>query len=216
MRPKGAPPRIFGTVFTKLASIVRDRALGPTALGSRTAPFVWGMAAQAPWRLGLMLPFLVLAGGTLRAGAQSPPADVAAPDGRPPVVVTPEGRIELHLTNVPLGTVLELLSRESRRNIIASPEVKGVVTANLFEVSFEEALEAVLAPNKASYRKAGNFVYVYTLDELKAMADATTERPVTRVFHLNYVSAADAQTYLLPLLGKAGTVSVSPPAAAGL
>jgi type IV pilus assembly protein PilQ len=160
--------------------------------------------------------FLVAALITSGAAAQSPLDGAPPADGRPTVAVTQEGRIELHLTNVPLPTVLELLSLESRRNIVASPDVKGAVTANLFNVTFEEALEAILVPNDASYRKAGNFVYVYTNDELRAMADAAAERPATRVFHLNYISAADAQLYVSPLVGESGAISVSPAPATGL
>ncbi|MBU0719227.1 MAG: hypothetical protein KJ749_13330 [Planctomycetes bacterium] len=136
------------------------------------------------------------------------------------VSVTDRGRVRLFVEDEPLSTILRLLSVQSRRNIIASPNVKGTVTAHLFDVTFEEALQAILMANGAGYRTSGNFVYVYTLDELGTMEAASAEAAagelVTRVFPLNYLSAADAQSYVEPLLGKDGHVSVSPTPATSL
>ena len=148
-------------------------------------------------------------------GQEPKPAD--APQGNPTqVTVTDRGTVEMHVANLPISTVLQLLSLEGQRNIIASPNVKGTVTANLYGVTFEEALEAVLAMNDAGYRRVGNFINVYTNAELALLSAASTKQPMTRVFALNYVSAADAKTYIDPVIGKEGTVAVSTPTAAGL
>lgn len=153
---------------------------------------------------------------TVAAGGEPPkPAD--APQGNPTQVsVTDRGTVEMHVANLPVSTVLQLLSLEGQRNIIASPNVKGTVTANLYGATFEEALDAVLVMNDAGYRRAGNFIYVYTNAELAQFTDAAAKLPMTRVFPLNYVSAADAKLYIDPLIGKEGTASVSTPTATGL
>jgi len=152
------------------------------------------------------------------AGALAQDGGVAAPlpDGQPEVTVTEGGRVELHVAEMPLSTVLQLLSLKGRRNIIASPEVQGTVTANLYDVSFEEALEAVLHANAAAYRKIGNFIYVYTLAELGKMAAADLEPPQTRVFRLSYLTADDAKSYLTPLLADDEFVAVSPKPVIGI
>ncbi|MEK7756512.1 MAG: hypothetical protein AAB385_04815, partial [Planctomycetota bacterium] len=130
--------------------------------------------------------------------------------------VTDRGTVEMHVANLPVSTVLQLLSLEGQRNIIASPNVKGTVTANLYGATFEEALDAVLVMNDAGYRRAGNFIYVYTNAELAQFTAAAAKLPITRVFPLNYVSAADAKMYIDPLIGKEGTAAVSTPTASGL
>ncbi|MCO6439323.1 MAG: hypothetical protein J5J06_19715 [Phycisphaerae bacterium] len=142
--------------------------------------------------------------------------DSPIPGSVPEVSINDRGNVQLHVAGVPLSTVLQLLSVQSRRNIIASPNVKGTVTANLFDVTFDEALEAVLSPNGATYATRGNFVYVYTKSEFEAMNAARTEPPVTRVFRLSYLSASDAKAYLDPLLEKTGSVVNSPPSSAGV
>ncbi len=155
-----------------------------------------------------------------RAGEQDPAFHPSSQDSEPPstgnapeVSVTDRGTVEIHVAGLPLATVLRLLSLKGRRNIIASPNAKGTVTANLYDVTFEEALEAILIANGAGYRRVGDFIYVYTDQEL---AEMTVGRRVTRVFPLNYISAADASSYISPVLGEDGTVSPSPPPADGL
>lgn len=122
---------------------------------------------------------------------------------------------ELHIDNWELTTFLEMLSLQSRRNIITSPAVQGTVRAHLYDVTFEQALDSILASNQAGYRVEGNFIYVHTYDELRRFADAENP-PQSRVFTLNYITAADVQPAIIPLLSEIGTVSLSPPAQMGI
>lgn len=148
----------------------------------------------------------------------TPPADapVVPADNGAHVSVTQKGTIELHVADLPLATVLQMLSLETKRNIVASPKVQGRVTANLYSATFEEALQAILVSNNAGFRQAGNFIYIYTNDELAELAAIGSKQAVTRVFPLSYVSPIDAQTYITPLLGKDGVVAVSPQTVRGL
>lgn len=147
----------------------------------------------------------------------NPPAAKTAPKGAPTeLAVTDRGTVRMHVADMPLADVLQLLSLESRRNIVASPNVTGSVTANLYDVSFVEALEAILMSNGAGYRTIGNFVYVYTNEELDRL-EADTRLPlVTQVYYLNYLAAADAKTYIEAMVGDDGSVNTAPVAAKGL
>jgi type IV pilus assembly protein PilQ len=148
--------------------------------------------------------------------AENPPDPQSENSGlQTEIKVSDRGAVQLHVTDMPLATVLRLLSIQSRRNIIATPNVKGTVTANLFNVTFEEALDAVLRSNGAGFRAEGGFIYVYTHEELAALAPSG-DKPITRVFKLSYISSADAQTYLTPLLGDADKIAVSPAARTGI
>ncbi|MEX2544240.1 MAG: secretin N-terminal domain-containing protein [Phycisphaeraceae bacterium] len=129
------------------------------------------------------------------------------PDGQT-VEVGSFGQIDLHVQELSLAQVLQLLSIQSQRNIIASRNVSGAVSADLYGVDFYEALDAVLHPNGFGYREQGNFIYVYTRDELAQIEEA--ERAVvTRIVRLNYLTAADAASFVSPLLSSAGSISVS-------
>lgn len=146
----------------------------------------------------------------------APDPEEPIPGSLPEITVDHTGRVQLHVSDLPLSTVLQLLSVQSQRNIIASPQVKGTVTANLFNVTFDEALEAVLGSNGATSVTRGNFVHVYTRAELEAMHPPREEPPVTRVFRLNYLSSADAKAYLEPVVGTGGSIVASPPSSTGV
>ncbi len=140
----------------------------------------------------------------LRQNTESQPIDVQEAQ----VSVSDAGTVTLNIVDLPLNTVLRVLSLETHRNIIATPSVQGTVNASLHDVTFEDALDAILAMNQASFRAQGNFIYVYTQDEL-AQIIASENPPVSRVFRLNYVSAADIEPAITSLLSQVGTLSVS-------
>ena len=78
-------------------------------------------------------------------------------------------------------------SRCAQRNIIASKEVtaaKAVVTANLYNVTFNEALDALLKPNGFDYVEKGNFIYVYTTKELDEIRKRD-RKTANHIFHLH-------------------------------
>lgn len=143
--------------------------------------------------------------------AGEPPATVSNENG---VTVGATGSVQLHVSDLPLSDVLRLLSIRGKRNIVASPGVTGTVTANLYDVTFEDALGAILMPNGAGFRRVGNFIFVHTQDELVRI-NSTTQLE-TRVFRLNYVTSADAKTYVEPLIGEGDSMASSPLAAVGL
>jgi len=123
------------------------------------------------------------------------------------VKVSDYGTVDLAVQDTDLAQVLEMLSIQSRKNIITSKNVSATVTANLFDVTFYEALDSILHVNGYGYIEKGNFIYVYTQEELEKIKEAnrTTE---SRVFELDYLSATDAQEFIQPLLSEDGKASV--------
>lgn len=136
-------------------------------------------------------------GGATAGGVDEPEPDIH---------VSPQGRVEMHVRDLNLSSVLQMLSMQSQRNIVASKDVGGKVTANLYNVTFEEALTAILDANNAGWREQGNFIYVYTHAEIAELEAAARQR-VTKVFTLKYVPATAAISLLNPLLSKDGKVS---------
>ena len=131
------------------------------------------------------------------------------------VNVNDAGTVEIHVNDASLVEVLRMLSLQSQKNIIASKDVHGTITANLYDVTVKEALDAVLHANGYDYREKGNFIYVYTTKEIQDMERAAQVKK-TAVFRLYYTPAANAVTLIKPVLSMDAQVAVTTPAKAGL
>lgn len=118
------------------------------------------------------------------------------------------GQIDLHVKDLEVSKVLQLLSIQSQRNIIASKNVAGQISADLYGVDFYEALDAVLHPNGFGFVEKGNFIYVYTQQELAERQQAE-RKAVTRVVRLNHINAADAAAFVSPMISGSGSISVN-------
>ncbi|MCH8878336.1 MAG: hypothetical protein IID34_00455 [Planctomycetes bacterium] len=131
------------------------------------------------------------------------------------VSVTSEGIVEMHIQDGDLYVVLQQLLLNSRRNIVFGKDVGGPVTVSLYDVTIEQAMDAILWPNGFGYREEGNFIYIHTLEELDRILNE--ERVlVTQTFRLNYISPADAATFIKPILTPdVGSITFVPLAAGG-
>ncbi|MHC4775061.1 MAG: hypothetical protein ACYTBR_07325, partial [Planctomycetota bacterium] len=124
----------------------------------------------------------------------------------PAVNVTDYGTVDLAVQDTDLAQVLEMLSIQGRKNIIVGKNVSATVSANLYDVTFYEALDAILSVNNYGYVEKGNFIYVYTQEELAAV-EAASRRTESRIFELEYLSAGDASEFIAPLLSEVGKAS---------
>lgn len=138
--------------------------------------------------------------------ASQPPVSETPAVDESDVDVTDYGTVNLTVKDTDLSTVLEMLSIESQKNIITSKSVSATVTANLYDVTFYEALDAILLVNGYRYREQGNFIYIYTLEEFIAQEEAGRMLE-SRVFTLDYISAAAAHEAISPLLSESGDSS---------
>ncbi len=130
--------------------------------------------------------------------------DIAGLSGE--VEVSEYDLVDLHVNNEDLGNILQLLSIQSQRNIITSNTVQATVTADLYGVTFYEALDSILNVNGFGYIEKGNFIYVYTREELEEFERAT-RRPISRILHLDYLNSADAAEFAKELLSENGSIS---------
>src|SRR5437868_4924782 len=97
------------------------------------------------------------------------------------VSVSDAGTVEIHVNDANLVEVLRMMSLQSQKNIIASKDVRGTVTANLYDVTVREALDAILHANGYAYREKGSFIYVYTAKEIAEIEKAERQMK-TEVF----------------------------------
>ncbi|MCC6682727.1 MAG: hypothetical protein IT445_17640 [Phycisphaeraceae bacterium] len=172
------------------------------------------LTAQAPASNPAVAPAVIPV-----ASAPTEPVEVFASNDAPlpqgqTVNVSNFGQIDLHVKDLDLTKVLQLLSIQSEKNIIASRNVAGSVSADLYGVDFYDALDAILHPNGFGYEEQGQFIYVYTADELKTRQEAERQT-VYKVYRLSYLAGADAATFVQPLLSANGSVAVSADAEEG-
>lgn len=114
--------------------------------------------------------------------------------------------IDIAVRDVEITQVLEMLSLQTKKNIIASRNVSGTVTANLYNVTFYEALDNILKANGFRYMEEGNFIYVYTQAEYDEII-ISRRKTMSRIFEIDYLSAHDASQFVTPLLSTSGAVS---------
>lgn len=149
----------------------------------------------------------LLAAFGLHAGAGSAlgQSENGADDG---VEVSEYMTVDIFVQDEDLGNVLQMLSKQTKKNIVASKDVSGTVTANFYNVTFEEALTNILNINGYGWKQDGNFIYVRTLADLEAAA-AAERKVVSRVVQLDYLNASDAAAFAEPLLSSSGTIKAS-------
>ncbi len=133
----------------------------------------------------------------------------------PGQVAINDGTVEIHVNDASLVEVLRMLSLQSQTNILPSKEVHGTVTANLYDVTVREALDAIVAANGYVYREKGNVIYVYSKQEMEGIQKS--ERVTnTEVFHVYYTPAVNVQNLIKPVLSADGQVAITTPAQAGI
>lgn len=114
--------------------------------------------------------------------------------------------ITLDAKDMEISDVLRMVADQSGLNIIASKNVKGLVSINLESVPVETALDAILKVNNCGYVKEGIIIQVYTYPELSQKEQFT--RLQTKVFRLENVKAADLKASLASLKSARGTIEV--------
>jgi type IV pilus assembly protein PilQ len=221
--------RIIGLVCTVAMAVYSGRANPLDAAASSDHP----ASTKAESERGVLVqrPRLTLpTDNAILAEAIDPPtnSDTAPQDSAEPaaphtgvsmtsnqVSISDAGNIEMHVSDAGLLEVLRMLSLKSQRNIIASKSVDGRVTANLYNVTIREALDAILQSNGYVYREKGNFIFVYSAKELADQEKASRVMS-TEVFHLYYTPAANAASMIKPVLSTESQVAVTTAAQSGI
>lgn len=163
--------------------------------------------------LGISVLFCFVCLKALYAEPPNPQTPGTTPSEVAPVVATPkpimaqtvpsDDTISLDFKDAEIGSVLRVLSMKSAVNIVAGPEVKGLITVRLDNVPWEKALDVILRTYDYVYERDGNVIRVTSRDKMKL-------DPVeTRTFILNYSTAADIKSSIQDILTERGKVKVS-------
>ncbi|MGD8451493.1 MAG: hypothetical protein PVJ57_06715 [Phycisphaerae bacterium] len=148
---------------------------------------------------GLALPV------TAQEPESQPPAVEPAATGPQEVSVDEAGLFNLHLRRMPLPEALRMLSHQAQRNISVTESVSATVSADLYQVSFEEALEALVTPAGYTWLASGKFIYVCLPSERDGVLAANRATEM-RIFELSFITAKDALPIVTELLSAVGKV----------
>lgn len=152
--------------------------------------------------------------------AESQPAAVTEPaqgaDAVDQSAIAPEtavddGTVTLDFKDADIKNVLKILSIKSGLNIITTPDVTGVVTVQLNNVPWKEALSVILSTYGYAFEQKGNIIIVSTIEDLKKRRDdavslAEQEAMVTKTFMVNFAKAESIIETLKKLASSRGSV----------
>lgn len=123
---------------------------------------------------------------------------------------------DIDFDDMDISSALAALGQMSGMNILVGRGVTGRVTANLKNVTAEQALDAITKSLGYVYEREGNFVYVWTATDSQARKQAA-RKTVSKVYRPRYVSVKDLQTLVTPMLSKpGGLIAVTTPSEIGL
>jgi type IV pilus assembly protein PilQ len=160
------------------------------------------------WSFVLVVIAAIAIGGVVSAdeGVLAAAVTVSADEGS----VEPIQSISFK-SDMTIRDALRFLGTKYHKNIVPSAKVDGLVTVGtLYDVTFEGALDAILG-KRFRYEEREDVIWVYTAEEFKSIME-DLERMETRVFTLYYMSAAEAQNLIAPVLSGKGTIQASSPA----
>ena len=126
--------------------------------------------------------------------------------------VTQEGNVSFDFRDADIQNVFRILSFKSGVNIVAGPEVTGVVTIKLDDVPWQQALEVILETYGYAYEKKGNIISVTTIENLKLRRENATllaeqEALETKIFTLNFGKASEIIESISKMKSERGSIN---------
>jgi len=114
-----------------------------------------------------------------------------------------------------ISAALRMLQLKYQKNIIPISRMDDQITVfELFNVTFEEALQAIIGINKFEVQENGS-ITVYTPDEYEQIMQ-DMRRMENRIFTLYYISAEEAKTLITPVLSEVGSIEATKPPEIGI
>ena len=107
-------------------------------------------------------------------------------------------RVSVNFLNIDIREALTAIALEKEINITSSQEVTGNITVHLYNVTLDEALDAITMAGGYAYNKKGNLYFVY---KPKQARDPQQDRLQTKVFKIQYADLDKIQDILTAIAG---------------
>jgi len=115
----------------------------------------------------------------------------------------PQKRFDLSVNDMPITDLLKMIAADYRVSIVCSSDVSGNVSVNFYDVTLDEALDAILTVNGLTYTRRGRVIHVHKPVE-------APEQMITRTFELKWAAPDRLTNVLLELKSEEGAVTHSP------
>ncbi len=125
---------------------------------------------------------------------------------------TCKGCVTLDFEDADIRNVLEILAYKAGVNIVPSPDVQGLVTIKLKNVTWQDALNVILKSYGYGYNQQGNVIIVTNIANLKKLREddlvlADQESVSTKTFVLAYATASDVVGSIEKMLTPRGSIN---------
>ena len=110
------------------------------------------------------------------------------------------GIISVDFKDADIRQVLRIISLKSGVDIVAGPDVEGLVTIKLTNVPWEQALDVILRTYNFAYERKGSIVRVMTADAVEKQTLST------EVYPLSYAKSKDVADLMKEMLTDRGKV----------
>ena len=128
--------------------------------------------------------------------AESKPQEMAKEE---PISLQP-GNVTINFKGADIRTVLSYISEVAGVDMIAAPDVKGVIDLKLTDKPWKVALDIIVRNYGFAYERNGDIIRIVTLDKL------SQEEAVTQTFSLNYGKAKEIAGAIEDMVGERGSV----------
>ncbi len=123
-----------------------------------------------------------------------------------------DGLVSLDFQDADIRSVLKVLAFKSGVNIVAAPDVTGVVNIELKDVPWQKALDVILSTYGYGFDRNGNIITVMTVENLKkyredSLALQAQEPLVSKTFYLSFGRAEDVMKIINKLISKRGFIN---------
>ncbi len=145
-----------------------------------------------------------LGGIALLLGAVLTQAGVG--NAAPEVKRAEASKVTIDVKDTEISRVLDAFSQQTGLGVVIGKEVSGTVTVRLFDVAWDQALDAILKPYGFGYERNGDVVVVLPLAKLAELDEASLL--TSRVFKLKYVDAGDIKPMVDAQLSPRGKAQV--------
>lgn len=140
--------------------------------------------------------------GVVASPQETPVTETPAPETpvkEEPPQIQP-GNVTVNFKGADIRTVLSYISEVAGVDVIAAPDVKGIIDLKLTDKPWKVALDIIVRNYGFAYERNGDIIRVVTLDKLKQ------EEAVTQAFSLNYGNAKEIVGAVEDMVGDSGSV----------
>ncbi|MDP3791818.1 MAG: secretin N-terminal domain-containing protein [Candidatus Omnitrophota bacterium] len=110
------------------------------------------------------------------------------------------GNVTVNFKGADIKTVLSYISEVAGIDIVAAPDVKGIIDLKLSNKPWKVALDIIVRNYGFAYEREGDIIRVVTIDKLKQ------EEVTTQAFKVNYGKAKDIVSSVEDIVGDRGSV----------